>query len=538
MKITKVHIKNYKLFKDREFNLKNTTIIVGNNGVGKSTIVEAINLALTGYYHGKSILRELNQDMFNKECVEEYLASLKTPNKLLPPSIEISLYFDAVEDWRGNDTPDGSSADGFTFVVQFDDEHHKKDYESLIEEDKLASIPIEYYQVFWRTFAREHNYSTTFNKFKGLIIDSDNFANNNVYTSRIIKEFFDDDAAIKMSQSQRVAFSALFENETVSAINGKISENAELREKDVSIGVQNVSRTSWETLLSTNVKGIPFDNVGKGEQCMIKTYLSFVAPKTKNKGIIMIEEPESHLSYSNLNKILSYIKDKLSEFQIIITTHSSFVLNKLGLDNLLLVSKENEISFDDLCDDNVKFFEKRSGYDTLRFLLCEKSILVEGDSDELIVQRAYLDKYGKLPIENGIDIITVSLSFLRFLEIAKKLQLTTSIITDNDSNLTAIKDKYKNYEGIENISINYDKKVFNHDDTEISKEKVPNLNTLEPALLRANSLVVLNKVLGTDYENSEDLLHFMIKNKTDVAWKIFKSKDCINYPGYIMDAIS
>lgn len=538
MKITKVHIKNYKLFKDREFNLKNTTIIVGNNGVGKSTIIEAIHLALTGYYHGKSLIRELNQDMFNKECVEEYLASLKTPNKLLPPSIEISLYFDAVEDWRGNDNPDGSSADGFTFVIQFDEEHHKKDYESLIEEDKLASIPIEYYQAFWKTFAREFNFSTTFNNFKGLIIDSDNFANNNVYTSRIIKEFFDDDAAIKMSQSQRVAFSALFENETVSAINGKISENAELREKDVSIGVQNVSRTSWETLLSTNVKGIPFDNVGKGEQCMIKTYLSFVAPKTKNKGIIMIEEPESHLSYSNLNKILSYIKDKLSDFQIIITTHSSFVLNKLGLDNLLLVSKENEISFDDLSNDNVKFFEKRSGYDTLRFLLCEKSILVEGDSDELIVQRAYLDKYGKLPIENGIDIITVSLSFLRFLEIAKKLQLTTSIITDNDGNLTAIKDKYKNYEGIENISINYDKKVFNHDDTEISKEKVPNLNTLEPALLRANSLVVLNKVLGTDYENSEDLLHFMITNKTDVAWKIFKSKDCINYPSYIMDAIS
>jgi predicted ATP-dependent endonuclease of OLD family len=32
---------------------------------------------------------------------------------------------------------------------------------------------------------------------------------------------------------------------------------------------------------------------------------------------------------------------------------------------------------------------KLPGYDTLRLILCNKAILVEGPSDELIVQKAY-----------------------------------------------------------------------------------------------------------------------------------------------------
>ena len=66
-------------------------------------------------------------------------------------------------------------------------------------------------------------------------------------------------------------------------------------------------------------------------------------------------------------------------------------------------------------------------------MLCKKAILVEGDSDELVVQRAYLDKYGKPPIEDNIDIISArNLSFLRYLKIAKQLMIPVCVVTDND----------------------------------------------------------------------------------------------------------
>ena len=537
MRVTSLRIKNFKLFSEpRTFKFYNTSIIVGNNGVGKSTILEALNLALTGYYQGKNILKVLNQDLFNKNCVDSYLSSLRTEEKQEPPKIEISVYFDSWPECNGDDTPDGSTGDGFTFYIEFD-EKYKEAYSALIKNNEIDSLPIEYYQIRWRSFSRRDYFNPKFIGFKGLMIDSDNFSSNNLYTSKIIKEFFDEDASVKMSQAQRKIFDDLVNNETVTKINEKILENQELRDKNVSLGVLSVSKTSWENLISTKVDDIPFDHIGKGEQCIIKTYLSFTNQSTKNKGIIMIEEPECHLAYGNLNKLLSFIKAKLSEFQVIITTHSSFVLNKLGLNNLLLVSRSNCITFENIDEDTTKFFEKKSGYDTLRFLLCDKSILVEGDSDELIIQRAYYDSYNKLPIDDGIDVISIGLSFLRFLKIAKQLELTTIVVTDNDGNIESLREKYKDFYNIPKITICYSKTVIKHDAVGIDKDLVPNLNTLEPELLRANSRDVLNGVLERNFSTDEDLLHYMITNKTEVAWKIFKSERKINYPQYILDAI-
>ena len=69
------------------------------------------------------------------------------------------------------------------------------------------------------------------------------------------------------------------------------------------------------------------------------------------------------------------------------------------------------------------------GYDTLRMILSKKSILVEGPSDELIIQKAYFDKYDKLPISDDIDVISLKgLSFLRFLEIAEVLNNKVTVV--------------------------------------------------------------------------------------------------------------
>lgn len=54
MYITKVKIKNFKCFKDFSLILnEGVNIIVGNNEVGKSTILEAIHLGLTGIMNGR-----------------------------------------------------------------------------------------------------------------------------------------------------------------------------------------------------------------------------------------------------------------------------------------------------------------------------------------------------------------------------------------------------------------------------------------------------------------------------------------------------
>ncbi|HFD8000149.1 TPA: ATP-dependent endonuclease, partial [Streptococcus pyogenes] len=164
---------------------------------------------------------------------------------------------------------------------------------------------------------------------------------------------------------------------------------------------------------------------------------------------------------------------------------------------------------------------------TLRVLLCDKAILVEGPSDELIIQRAYKDKYGKLPIFNGIDIISVGTSFLRFLELGDKLDLNLYVVTDNDGDVEALMRKYKDYEYNEKIKIYYDEKTYSGDMDKF------NYNTLEPCILRANDLKTLNSIFNTNKTDSDSILKYMEKNKTNCAVSIFESESKIQYPEYI-----
>ena len=131
----------------------------------------------------------------------------------------------------------------------------------------------------------------------------------------------------------------------------------------------------------------------------------------------MIEEPENNLSFSNMAFLVKHILASDGK-QVFISTHSSYIANKLDLGNVILVKSGNVFSYRLLPSDTKKYFTKLPGYDTLRFVLASKVILVEGPTDDLIIQRAYLDKCGHLPADDGIDIIAVeSLAFKRFADI-------------------------------------------------------------------------------------------------------------------------
>ena len=163
----------------------------------------------------------------------------------------------------------------------------------------------------------------------------------------------------------------------------------------------------------------------------------------------------------------------------------------------------------------------------LRFILSKKVILVEGPADDLIIQKAYHQKYNKLPIDDGIDIISVNgLSFKRFLDIAKLLNIDTVVVTDNDHDYEKnINNKYKDYMG------GPIKLCFSTNNE---------LNTLEPQVLNcdAGNYDKLKTILGKPDKSEGELLEFMLKNKTDWALKVFLNSDLqLNFPEYINDAI-
>jgi putative ATP-dependent endonuclease of OLD family len=467
--------------------------------------------------------------------VDEYLSRLKNGDNPIPPEISIELYFSGKDYplFEGNGNSERANKCGISVKVEIAPEY-QNDYETLIKQTtELITIPIEYFHIVWKSFARE--IITTKNiPLKSVLIDSSSikyYNGSDIYLSRIINNDLDETEKVQLSQAYRKIKDAFMADPAVDSINEKINSSAGITSKKLSVSVDLSTQNSWETALMTYLDEIPFHQIGKGEQCIIKTNLALSDQKGQDAKLILIEEPENHLSHTKLNELIRNISEGCENKQVIMSTHSSFVANKLGLDRLILLNNQKVTRLSDSEEGTYAFFQKLAGYQTLRLLLCRKAVLVEGDSDELIFQKAYMDSNnGKLPIQDGIDIISAKLTFKRFLEIAAKINQPVAVITDNDGNYSRnITEKYQGY-------LNY---LF----IKIFADNRDTLPTLEPQFVDANvtDLETLCKVLAFDFakfDTCEKITEHMIADKTSWALKVFNSVEKIKYPKYILDAVA
>ena len=539
MHISKLIIRNFKCFRsDFVLELNNgMNVLVGENDSGKSTILEAINLALSGVFHGRFLRNDLSEHVFNRDVVEDYVAD----PKIGPPEILIELYFggERVDEYKGNgNSLKDQAAAGIKLSVRLD-EQYRDEYAEFVKSG-VTGLPIEYYEIVVESFARKA-LTTRGILLSAAFIDSSGARHQNgsdAYVSRIVRDFLEDKERVSLAKVHREMADAFRRNEEVGEVNRKINEANDLLDgREISLAIDLAARSAWESNLITCIDRIPFHFIGKGEQSLAKIAIALAHKRVQNANVLLVEEPENHLSHSRLNQLIDMMSASNEEKQIIMTTHSSFVANKANLSHLIMLHDGKTTRLSELDPSTASFFQKLAGYDTLRLLLCRRAILVEGDSDELVVQKAYKLKYGKLPIEKGVDVISVGTSFLRFLEIAEKLSKPVAVVTDNDGNVDALKKKYESYLG-ENakdyIRICFDDIVDPR--KEIDGESF-NFNTLEPRMLAANGCAAMKKVLGTAFDEEEKLLTHMRANKTDCALKIFNFLPEVKFPTYLTAAI-
>lgn len=533
MYITRIYIEGFKRFDRFELDLnENFNIIVGDNETGKSSLLEAIGLVLTGRYGGRSIQYMLDPYLFNIQEVARFFSECRAGVTASAPRILIEAYLASRSEnpdlakLKGTNNTKGEDCPGLTIMISADNTEHLKDY--VKDCSNPVVLPIEFYKIIWRSFSDDGATPRTL-PYRVVTIDTSlprAYRGPNRYLAGIIEDVLNEEQRRELSLEYTKSRLKFAQEPGVKAINEHLQKRGNpATSKRLSVQMDMSHRSSWDSTITAHLDDIPFDCVGKGEQSKVQLRLAIAGAGEAQ--VLLIEEPENHLSHSNLNALLSAIRDDCKDHQVIITTHSNFVLNKLGVDNLRLVFRGGRaVSISSLTTDTRNYFMRLPGYDTLRMVLSTRCILVEGPSDELIVQGAYKNKHGKLPIEDGIDVIAVgSLAFNRFLEIAVLLNLNVKVILDNDGNIASLKKKYSKYttEDNSNIHITFDK-----------DESCP---TLEPQLLKANSLKVLNDIFGKKYKDEKSLLQYMKRNKTDCALKMFNTKKNWRVPEYIANAI-
>jgi len=534
MHINRVYIDGFKRLMDFELKLNQSlNVIVGDNETGKSSVLEAIGLVLTGQYDGRLIKYAIDPYLFNAAIVAGYFQKRQNGEQAHPPRIEIEAYFHddptdpALAGLRGTNNRRNENCPGLVLKIEVDNDHVEalKDYAA--DKSNPTVLPVEFYEFTWISFGN-NNVNVRTLPFKASMIDTSLprlYRGPNKYLSQKMHDILTETQRRQLSLAYKRLRHEFTQQPGVTAINQHLEQQGNpATTKRLTVQMDMSLRSSWDSAITAHLDDLPFDCAGKGEQCRVQMRLAIVAEEKAK--VLLIEEPENHLSHSNLNMLMDDIQKDCTDRQVIITTHSAFVLNKLGIDNLRLISHTGQTAaLKDLMPDTMDYFMKLPGYDTLRLILAKRSILVEGRSDELIVQRAYKDKHGKLPLEDGVDVISVGTAFKRFLEIAAHLRLDVHAVIDNDGDITALEERFDEY-------IN-----GTHKTIWICRDDDESHPTLEPQLLKANSLKTLNTILGETYADEPALVKHMAANKTDCALKMFKTPEQWVTPEYIADAI-
>lgn len=358
----------------------------------------------------------------------------------------------------------------------------------------------------------------------------------NQYMANLLKKYIGEDNLVKVQSSLRHLREKFEGEKSIDKINETL--NSEIKNLKVSIDV--TSNIIFRNILCPFLDEIPVGQIGEGELCILKTLLSIDKSHLTDKPkIIIIEEPETHLSHTKMYELIRKIEENIEEnkTQLIVTTHNSFIANKLDLSNLIMISNDNGIinTFKPDKKDNglFSFFTKISNYPTLRLILCKSAILVEGPTDEMVITYYYKKKYDRHPFDDGIELISVEgVKFKNFAELAKSFKRRVAIVTDNDRYSI---DSLRSHRGLDKIPDNI--QIFTESDTSI--------NTLEPSFVKANAdklqeLSDTVRKIKVNPDTETNLVEFMKNNKTEWAYHLLTNIDSTDFktPEYIIKAIN
>ena len=96
-----------------------------------------------------------------------------------------------------------------------------------------------------------------------------------------------------------------------------------------------------------NCNGVQYDSTKMGVGEHILFYYYIMIQKVEKDGIVIIEEPESCISVRSQERFMNFMAKKHSEekIQLIVTTHSPFIIKNIPPSNIVLVDRYEECTF-------------------------------------------------------------------------------------------------------------------------------------------------------------------------------------------------
>lgn len=516
MYICKIKLHNFRRFRDLEIIFKKgRNILIGDNESGKSTIMQAIDLTARGSRH---LVEDIGiETLFNVDIIKEFMGGEKKYELL--PSLYVELYLSETteEVLDGKNNSDNTIAYGVR--MSFDPSpEFSREIQSVLQIQNVA-FPFEFYSISFTTFSGE-SYNGYTKKVKTIFLD-----NSTVGDEHALNEYISTIYESTLSPVERMStkhsygnVKAGFRREVLSQFNTKLSSG-------FALSLKNTGKNSLEYDLTIDKDGVPITEKGRGLQCLLKTRLAL--DKAKDIPIILIEEPENHLSQLNMRCLIEDIEQDTGS-QLFITTHSDLISTRLNLKNCILMNgaSQTPVKLDFVDDDTAKFFMKAPDNNLLQFVLARRVILVEGDAEFILMDVFCKSVLGDCLSKRGIEVIAVDgKCFKRYLEIAKEIKIKVAVLTDNDGNYDEnVRTVYNGYMSGEYGNI------------QIFSDKNDSRYTFEVAVYEDN--ISICDELFSRSRKSLSVENYMLTNKAEAAFRLMmeKGKDLV-VPQYIQDAL-
>ncbi len=436
--IRQIRIQNFRCFRDITIDLEPLNSIVGENGAGKTTILDALYYALSP---SVSASRFDEQD-FNDQDVDH---------------IEVEVIFnedviaELPDGWARQEVPckgvylqvkrRDKAAPGHAFSEEFVITHH------LIPNDSVRVTEKGYYLARKSSGAKPFQFTprdlslhvSTANSLRCFYFpknrEKELKVGFNSTFERVTKEFnwrfrkelesFKEDYLTKWAEIQKIIEDSLSKSKIDDAFTEVKAKLKKLLGKDfekLEISIFNLETPFAKAFFSlrNGLNQIAYDGLGSGIS-MILTFclLETISSLSKERLIVLIDEPELHLHPQLQQKLFDHLQ--ASESQIVISTHSERMIDIANWESIKRVNTSFECMPKKETLDLAKQFKKKN--QTVREYLNgikeyhqDKVIFFKEDNEMLFARKCLLvegqgEKYG-LPIlakklEISLDDVTV-----------------------------------------------------------------------------------------------------------------------------------
>jgi predicted ATP-dependent endonuclease of OLD family len=365
MKIKSVTIKNFRAIKEQQFNTKELSILIGNNGTGKTSVLEAIHYALSPYFVSNRIkptdFHNGSNDPIVIELEFDYSFIAELPDGYTTQKIECNKIHLEIKK-RDKAAPNKAFSDGFItshYAVPINAKANEKGWSikrkgntyfkfterhlvlSNIQTEKLP-------RSFYFNKNREQQLKKGYNSSISSVFEDFNW--------RFLKTLRKDEKP--EMDDDFITRKTAIENEILEKIDDKAIKKSfqELNRKLQQFGLDD-SRISFidghapfdSAFLSQSVGSLDLGiaNLGSGIEMIISVlFLETLASLSKENIIILIDEPELHL-HPHLQEIfVQYLKELSETEQTIISTHSPYFFKNCIRDArtepLIMTTKDKE----------------------------------------------------------------------------------------------------------------------------------------------------------------------------------------------------